>query len=175
VWKTEVSLWSDNVAKSPESARAWHHLGAAYINKRDAINSLKATVRSIELDRSSDDTWNNLGIAIDLLGVYKNRFNRTYEQFKEPESITYRNVNRWQGEVNNNLGLAYEILGNLSKAAENYRNAVGYNPSLGLAYYNLGIVSAKMGDASRYSEQVQILRLIDPILAERLQGRVEKR
>jgi len=29
-------------------------------------------------------------------------------------------------------------------------------------------------DASKYSEQLQILRMIDPVLAERLQTRVER-
>jgi hypothetical protein len=32
-----------------------------------------------------------------------------------------------------------------------------------------------MGDVPRYSEQVQILRMIDPLLAERLHDMVEKR
>jgi tetratricopeptide (TPR) repeat protein len=175
VWSSEVSLWTDNVAKSPKSARAWHHLGAAFIKERAPLDSLKATIRSIELNRSGPEAWNNLGIALDLFGAYNDRFNRTVEMFREPEAINEQNTSRWQGEVNNNLGLAYEIIGNLDKAAENYRNAIGYNPSLGLAYYNLGIVSAKMGDVAKYSEQQQILWMLDPVLAERLQLRVGKR
>lgn len=174
-WSSEISIWTDAVAKSPQSARAWNNLGAVYIKQREPLNSLKAIIRSIELDPSKADAWNNLGIAIDIMGVYNDRFKRTSEMFRSPGSHENKIVNRWLGDVNNNLGLAYEITDNLNKAAENYSNAIGYNPSLGLAYYNLGIASAKMGDASRYSEQVQILRLIDPILAERLQARVEKR
>ncbi|MFA4936022.1 MAG: hypothetical protein WC568_09315 [Candidatus Methanoperedens sp.] len=175
VWKSEVSLWTDNVEKSPGSARAWHHLGAAYISKREPYNALVATVRSVELDRSRAAAWNNLGIALDLFGVYNDRFNRTTEMFSEPAAINERTLNRWQGDVNNNLGLAYEIIGDFPKAAENYRNAAGYNPSLGLAYYNLGILSATIGDFPKYAEQQQILWMIDPYLAERLQARVGKR
>jgi len=88
--------------------------------------------------------------------------------FLHPESLEAKVVNRWLGDVNNNLGLAYELTGNLKKAVESYSNAVGYSPSLGLAYYNLGIASAKMGDVSKYASQLQILRIIDPSLAERL-------
>ena len=91
--------------------------------------------------------------------------------FGDPAALEDKIVSRWLGEVNNNLGLAYEILGNLPKAAENYRNAVGYNPALSLAYYNLGIVSVLMGDFTKYAEQRQILMMIDPVLAERLQLR----
>lgn len=174
-WSSEVSIWTDSVAKSPQSARAWNNLGAVYIKQRDSLNALKALIRSIELDPSKADAWNNLGIAIDIMGVYNDRFRRTTEMFRTPGSHENKIVNRWLGDVNNNLGLAYEITGNLNKAVENYRNAVGYNPSLGLAYYNLGLASAKLGDASRYAEQLQILKMLDPILAERLQARVEKR
>jgi Tfp pilus assembly protein PilF len=175
VWSSEVSIWTDAVNKSPESARAWNNLGGVYIKQKDPLNSLKAIIRSIELDPSKADAWNNLGMAIDLIGSYNDRFNRTSEMFSTPGSAENRIVNKWLGDVNNNLGLSYEIVGNWKKAAENYSNAAGYNPSLGLAYFNLGIVSAKMNDAAKYSEQLQILRMIDPVLAERLQARVEKR
>lgn len=174
VWESEVSVWLDTVNKSPNSARAWNNLGGAYIKQKDSVSSLKALVRSIELNPSKADAWNNLGVAIDIMGVYNDRFRRTAEMFDSPQSVEDRVVKVWLGDVNNNLGLAYEILGNLPKAAENYHNAVGYNPSFGLAYYNLGIVSAKLHDAAKYSEQVQILRMIDPDLAERLQARVER-
>lgn len=171
VWQSEVSLWKDAVSKYPLNSRGWSNLAGAYIKRREAENALKATVRALELDRSYAGAWNNLGIAIDLLGVYNDRFHRTSEMFQDPRSRTEKSINRWQGEVNNNLGLAYEILGNFPKAVENYRNAIGYNPALGLAYYNLGIVSAVMKDYAGYAQQRQILLLLDPVLAERLQLR----
>lgn len=175
IWESEISIWSDAVEKSPASARAWNNLGAVNIKQREPLNALRAIIRSIELDPSKADAWNNLGIALDIMGSYHNRFTRTSEMFRSPESFKGKVVNQWLGDVNNNLGLAYEITGNLQKAAESYSSAVGYNPSLGLAYYNLGIVSAKLGDASKYSAQVQILRMIDPLLAERLQITIEQR
>jgi tetratricopeptide (TPR) repeat protein len=172
VWKTEVTLWEDATSKKPNSSRAWNNLGSAYIKERSADKALKALVRSIELDRSKAEAWNNLGLAIDLKGVYRDRFNRTAEMFKTPQSVNERNLNRWQGDVNNNLGLAYEILGNYPRAVENYRNAIGYNPALGLAYYNLGLLSAAMGDTDSFAEQQQVLWMVDPLLAERLRQRV---
>jgi tetratricopeptide (TPR) repeat protein len=114
-------------------------------------------------------------MALDLLGAYGDRFNRTSEMFNDPAVIKERNVNRWQGDVHNNLGLAYELTGNLPKAVENYRDAIGFNPALGLAYYNLGIVSVAMKDYEKYSEQLQILFMVDPLLAERLKLRVGDR
>lgn len=174
-WSSEVSIWADAAAKSPHSARAWNNLGASYIKVREPVNALKAIIRSVELDPSKADAWNNIGIAIDIMGAYNDRFHRTTEMFREAGSLEAKVVNSWLAEVNNNLGLAYEISGNFGKAADNYRNAAGYNPSLGLAYYNLGIISAKTGDGAEYSKQQQILWMLDPALAERLQARVGKR
>lgn len=171
VWQSEISLWEDATRKNPHSARGWNNLGGAYIKKQEARKALQALTRSIELDPSKADAWNNVGIAIDMMGVYNDRFRRTAEMFRDPAAVEDKIVSTWLGEVNNNLGLAYEILGNLPKAAESYRNAVGYNPALGLAYYNLGIVSAARGDIVSYAEQLQILRLVDPVLAERMQLR----
>jgi tetratricopeptide (TPR) repeat protein len=109
------------------------------------------------------------------MGVYNDRFHRTVEMFRDPAAVEGKVVTRWLGEVNNNLGLAYEILGDFPKAAENYRNAVGYNPAMTLAYYNLAIVSVAMGDFGKYSEQKQILMMLDPVLAERLRVRTGER
>jgi len=172
VWKTEVTLWEDATAKSPQNGRAWNNLGGAYIKEKDADRALRALVRAIELDPSKPSPWNNLGIAIDMKGVYRDRFNKTREMFRSPKAVEDVTVSRWLGDANNNLGLAYEIMGNLPKAAENYRNAIGYNPGLTVAYFNLGMVSAAMGDRDKYMEQQQVLWIMDPFLAERLQQRV---
>lgn len=174
-WRTEVTLWQDATAKKPNNSRAWNNLGGAYIKEKAADKALQALVRAIELDPSKAAAWNNLGIAIDLKGVYRDRFNKTKEMFSSPESVEYKRMSKWLGDVYNNLGLAYEILGNYPKAVENYRNAVGYNPALGLAYYNLGLVSAAKGNYDMYMEQQQVLWMVDPPLAERLQLRVNGR
>lgn len=175
VWRSEVTLWEDATTKKPNSSRAWNNLGGAYIKSRQPDKALRALVRAIELDPSKAAAWNNVGIAIDIMGAYRDRFNKTREMFDSPRAVEREHMSRWLGDVNNNLGLAYEILGNLPKAAEFYRNAVGYYPSLGVAYYNLGLVSAAMGDYDRYMEQQQILLLVAPPLADRLQARVGRR
>ncbi|NJD90514.1 MAG: tetratricopeptide repeat protein [Geobacter sp.] len=172
VWADEARLWADAVTKNPYSSRAWNNLGGVLIIRKDGDKALRALIRSVELDSSRADALNNIGMALDLMGAYRDRFNRTKEMFSDPQSVQGETVNRWLGDVYNNLGLAYELTGNLPKAAENYRNAIGYYPAQGLAYYNLGIVSAAMKDYGKYAEQLQILMMFNPPLAERLQLRV---
>lgn len=171
VWTNEVTLWEDATAKKPNSARAWNNLGGALIKQREGIKALQALIRSIELDPSKADAWNNVGIAIDLMGAYNDRFHRTTEMFNDSRATEGATVSSWLGDVNNNLGLAYEITGNLPKAINSYRSAIGHYPALGVAYFNLGLVSVAMGNYEKYSEQRQILLMIDPVLAERLQLR----
>ena len=172
VWRDEVALWQDATGKNPGSARAWNNLGGVLISRNDGAAALKALIRSVELDPSRADAFNNIGIALDLMGAYRDRFTRTTEMFSDPGAITERNVSRWQADVQNSLGLAYELTGNLPKAAESYRSAIGFNPALGIAYYNLAIVSVAMRDFRTYQSQLQILYLVDPILADRLRKRV---
>jgi len=169
VWADEVTLWSDATRKNPESARSWNNLGGALIKQREGEKALRALIKSIELDPSKADAWNNIGIALDLMGAYKDRFQRTAA---DPRTLTSEKLNEWLGNTHNNLGLAYELTGNFPNAEENYRSAIGFNPSLGIAYFNLGLVSAATGKYERYGEQVQILWMVDPILANRLQSRV---
>ena len=175
VWTNEVTLWEDAAAKKPDSARAWNNLGGALIKQREGVKALQALIRSIELDPSKADALNNVGIAIDLMGAYNDRFHRTTEMFNDPRAIEGTTVSRWLGDVNNNLGLAYEITGDLPKAANSYRSAIGHYPAMGVAYFNLGLVSAAMNNYEIYSEQLQILLMIDPVLAERLQLRAARR
>jgi hypothetical protein len=172
VWTNETTLWEDATSKRPKSARSWNNLGGLYIKDKRPHDALKAIVRSIELDPSKASAWNNLGVALNLLGAYNDRLRMTDEMFGDPRAIEGRTVNAWLGDVNNNLGLAYEILGNLPKAAENFQSAAGFNPSLGIAYYNLGLVSERMGDRAKADEQIQILHMIDPVRAERLKARL---
>jgi tetratricopeptide (TPR) repeat protein len=172
VWADEERLWTDAVTKNPYSSRAWNNLGGVLIIRKDGDKALRALIRSVELDSSRADALNNIGLALDLMGAYRDRFNRTKEMFSDPQAVQGETVNRWLGDVYNNLGLAYELTGNLPKAAENYRNAIGYYPAQGLAYYNLGIVSAAMKDYGKYAEQLQILMMLNPPLAQRLQLRV---
>lgn len=169
VWADEVTLWSDATLKNPESARSWNNLGGALIKQRNGEKALRALIKSIELDPSKADAWNNIGIALDLMGAYKDRFQRTAA---DPQTLTSETLNEWLGNAHNNLGLAYELTGSLPNAVENYRSAIGFKPSLGIAYFNLGLVSATMGRHEKYGEQLQILWMVDPILANRLQSRV---
>lgn len=172
VWRDEVALWQDATSKNPGSARAWNNLGGVLISRNDGAAALRALIRSVEIDPSRADAFNNIGIALDLMGAYRDRFTRTTEMFSDPGAITERNVSRWQADAQNSLGLAYELTGNLPKAAESYKNAIGFNPALGIAYYNLALVSVAMRDYRTYQSQLQILFLVDPILADRLRKRV---
>jgi len=64
----------------------------------------------------------------------------------------------------NNLGLAYEYLGNRYLAEENYRKAATTNPSLDLAWYNLALLAAQQNDAAAVAASLERLSAINPQL-----------
>jgi protein O-mannosyl-transferase len=169
VWATEVSLWEDVTRKSPGSSRSWNNLAYAYLRDRQPYKALPALVRSIELDGSHPDAWNNLGFALEQTGRYRGRFQKTVEMFENPQTTSGELVKEWYAKGYNNLGLAYEQQRNLKQAINYYEKSIGMNPAFSEAYYNLGLALLVSGNRQGAAVQAQILALLNPPLARRLQ------
>jgi tetratricopeptide (TPR) repeat protein len=71
---------------------------------------------------------------------------------------------QWTANNYNNLGLAYEYLGNLYMAQSNYLMAANNNPTLDLAWYNLALVAARRNETSTVASSLIRLRTINPHL-----------
>jgi tetratricopeptide (TPR) repeat protein len=68
----------------------------------------------------------------------------------------------------NNLGLAYEYLGEPLKAHQAYRSALRVDPAYELAWYNLGLLSVQLGNNDQATEAMNRLKEIKPYLAGQL-------
>ncbi len=68
----------------------------------------------------------------------------------------------------NNMGLAYEYLGEPLNAREPYRAALLINPAYDLAWYNLGLLSIQLGDKAQVDNALIRLKELNPSLAESL-------
>ncbi|HEY5973317.1 MAG TPA: tetratricopeptide repeat protein [Geobacteraceae bacterium] len=169
VWATEISLWEDVTSKSPKSSRSWNNLAYAYLKERLPYKALPALIRSIELDGSHPDAWNNLGLALEQTGRYGGRFQKTVEMFENPQATGSDLLKDWYAKGYNNLGLAYELQRNLKQAIYYYEKSIGMDPAFGEAYYNLGLALLVSGDRQGAAVQAQVLALLNPPLARRLQ------
>jgi tetratricopeptide (TPR) repeat protein len=168
VWRTEATLWEDTVAKSPNLSRPLNNLASIYLRTNEPERALSALVRANALDPGYPDTWINIGIALDRLDSYGDRFRTMWGMVDATGNVLPGLQRNWFGLAWNNLGLAKEILGDSKEALACYRRAVAYTPELAEARYNLGLALAAAGDRQGSEEQLRALVPLNPRLARTL-------
>ncbi|HZV81263.1 MAG TPA: tetratricopeptide repeat protein [Geobacteraceae bacterium] len=146
VWRDEVSLWEDIVAKSPSKARAHGNLGNAYQSRgrfEDATREYKEVIR---LDPKDPGARVNLGTIC-------------YRQQKWAEAADwYRQAVRLDpgnAAAHYNLGKTLTEEGKLPEAERELREAIRVRADYDPAHNSLGIVYFKM---RRYPEALAEIR-----------------
>lgn len=164
IWSDEMLLWQDVIKKSPNKARAKYNVGLFYCRKKMVDQALPYLVRSLELDSGKDECWLALNAAVPQLGSYKNRSSTGYEYLVKVVNVDSKYRKEWLAISYNNLGLAYEYLGNQYLARENFLKSVTFNPALDLAWYNLALIAAHLDDKHTVSSAMKALSEINPRL-----------
>ena len=143
IWRDDISLWSDTVVKTPDSARAHYSLGYAYNKHGRYDEAIQAYLTALRLKPDYVDAYNNLGIAY-------------YNQGRLDEAIqAYLTSLRQKpeyAEAYNNLGIAYYDHGRYEEAIQAYLTALRLNPDYVAAYNSLGNAYS---DHGRYDEAIQ--------------------
>src|SRR4030067_2591616 len=144
VWRDAISLWSDAVAKSPESSRAHTNLGTAYAgmgkNGKAAEHFLKALRFSDPGDRADlANIHYNLGAVYQQMG----RDDMALEEYQHLIGLQPQDF-----RPHYNIGVIYQQKGELTAAAEAYRAALARNPSDFRSYHNLGLIFQGRGELS---------------------------
>ncbi|WP_243370827.1 tetratricopeptide repeat protein [Geotalea sp. SG265] len=168
VWTDEMTLWQDVVAKSPDKSRAWNNLAYAYLKQRQPKKAIPALITSINLSPGHPDAWNNIGMALTQLGTYAGRYSPTYELFDISSGINSVYQSEWFALAYNNLGLAYDSLGENAQAMDSFRKSIDMNPRLAEARFNLALACTAAGDRAGLAEQYNVLKTLNPQLAEKL-------
>jgi tetratricopeptide (TPR) repeat protein len=72
LWTDEAGLWREVLARSPDSARAWNNLGAAYLARRDYREARAAFRTALDLDPGFAAARAGLaGLPPELAGLHK--------------------------------------------------------------------------------------------------------
>jgi tetratricopeptide (TPR) repeat protein len=156
VWKSNVTLWSDSVQKSPESAFAHENLGYALFYEGRAEEGKEELRTALALDPGILDAILNAGIAYSAKGLINNAlfaFQRVI--LLRPDSV----------EGHYNLGVAYNNKGLLNQAIEQYRAVLRMKPDHVDAHVNLGIAYGQKGlidQAIEHLETAVRLNAADP-------------
>lgn len=135
VWKDEITLWEDVVAKSPAKARPHGSLGSAY-QRRGLLDEAAAEfATAIRLDPREPASFNNLGTVYHQ----QKRWEEAARMYREAIKLDPANV-----KAHYNLGAVLSELGILGEAEAALKEAIRLKPAYDEAHNSLGIVYAKL-------------------------------
>jgi Tfp pilus assembly protein PilF len=175
VWANDATLWEDTVAKSPDKSRPWNNLGCVYLKQREPEKAIQALINSITISPGHPDAWNNVGIALAQLHKYAGRFSPTFEMFDAGRELNPVYQSEWFALAYNNLGLAYDAIGQIPDSIKKFERSIEMNPRLSEAHYNLGLALATTGDRERARGEYELLLTLNPVLAAKLLVVIEGR
>lgn len=135
-YRTELSLWTDTVAKCPDNARAQCSLGTAYFHLGDTARALQHYDESIRLNPRDPEVHYNRGLAQRLL----QRPEEAAASFGEAVRILPIYV---QARIE--LGGVLLALGRWGEAESHLRTALAQRPDSAEAYHNLAMALAHEG------------------------------
>lgn len=163
-WNTEVSLWADAAAKSPESPEAHYGHGEAQFyasgdlslseTERESLDAVSAYKRAVELDPEYLAAWNKLGIAhaqrgenMAAIGAWQALLSLDQEHCK----------------AHTNLGKTFVIMGQTMEGLRELESAVAYCPNHAPPHYFLGLLyQDQLRDPDKAIFHFQRLLGLDP-------------
>ena len=156
IWKDEVTLWSDVIAKSEHKARGYNNRGSAYLDMGMLDEALADFNQVLEINPRGVETYSNRG----LIYYRKGDFSRAMEDYNKALEIDPLDAG-----IYTNRGGLYFNKGDFNRAIADYSKAIEINPHIAAAYYNRGLVYQSKNDFLRaisdYSRAIEI----DPHLA----------
>ncbi len=142
VWENSYTLWSDAVAKHPESNTANAMMGVVYMElgmDEEALEYLEKAVQILPYDYQSR---NNLGVVYGRL----NQFEKAYRELTIAMQLDPKDDN-----IKINLALVFMREGKYSEAEEILKYLINKNPGDARLYYRLAFVYKRMG---RYDKAI---------------------
>lgn len=116
---TEVSIWSDTVAKRPQNSRAWFNLGQAKARADDRAGAIEAYVKALDIEPNRHDTRYKLGVSL----AANKQFDAAIEQFSL--SIQLRPD---LPEPYFERGRAFAAMGNYDAAIADFQKTIELRP-----------------------------------------------
>jgi tetratricopeptide (TPR) repeat protein len=158
VWQTDVSLWGDTAAKSPQKARPHKNLGVAYFK----ANRLAESEQEFHLVFRTVD-FAELEYNLGLIYYMQGRLAEAIEAYKKAISL-----DSGYYEAYGNLGAAYAAIGKYDEAIMQFQTAIRLKPDNIENYYNLALAYENQGDVNAAARQYSLVMQRKPSLTEEL-------
>ena len=178
VWVNAISIWADTARKSPNKGLVQANLAAEYLKSGQADKALPLYLKAIELNPSLDfRVKTGLGGAMRALNLFPNRFTTGHEYILpggdfNSGALNFGDFNRWEAVINNNRGLAYEYFGDTKNAWSAYETALWVSPNYELAWFNFGLLAAKLQKWEKTGEALARLKELNPALETTLRTEI---
>ena len=157
-WKDSRTLWEDVVSKQPKSVVAWNNLGSvynrisqSYKDSSDFANYEAYKIKAIEcfdngIDQKPDYTsaFYNRGFSNKDLGIFKKDTNLVKIAITDFNSTIANDLTFVMAYLER--GLAYDWLGDFTRAINDYNIALQHQPKNMQVLVNRGITKGKMGN-----------------------------
>ncbi len=140
VWRNDLSLWNDAVAKSPLSARAHDNLGLAWMGFKKYGLALEEFDKTLEINPKYYLAYYNAGVIYQLQGDLE-RARWAYEESLKISPGYFRSYY--------NAGIVYKKMGALDKAIASYEKAIALDPRHPFVYNNLGVILIDKGELKK--------------------------
>ncbi len=146
VWKSEISLWSDVVSKSPNS-RGYNNLGLAYQSAGLINKAVESFTLATEVNPEYALGYNNIA----NIYISNGQFDKAIDLYK----LAIRN-NPDIDMIHANLGSVYWAINLLDKAIKEYETAIRLRPDIPDVHLNLANVYRSKGLVNKAAEHIAI-------------------
>ena len=136
IWKTEISLWSDVVIKSPHKAKPHSNLGTVHYEKGHYEKAFEMFDKAIQLSPRYSRAYSNRAATY----IKKNKPDLAIQDLNMALSLGLED-----SKVYNNRGDAYKAKDLLNLALIDYNRAIELNPLNPRVYDNRGTLYVSQG------------------------------
>ncbi len=135
VWKSELTLWSDAVKKSPGKARPLNNRGFKYLNLELWDKAIADFSKAIEINPKWAIPFYNRGVAYEEAGQQ----DKAIADYTSAIGIDPKYIDAYY-----NRGVTYGKIEHWAQAIADYSKVIAINPEYAKAYNNRGIAYDKL-------------------------------
>lgn len=157
IYRDEIALWSDTVAKRPDNALAHANLASALADAHRIEESIAQNRLALQLHPDLPPALSTLGVTLAASG----RLDEALPLLEKAARLDPSNA-----QISLNLGIALDLLGRPADALSRYETAVRLGPTLDAAHNSLGDALCRAGRPGEGIAHLEEALRLNPACAE---------